>query len=313
MSTPFKPITGTFLDEMTVDIPSQNWGPTEWAAEFDRYVTDGVDTVVLIRAGCGPRLACPSKAVAAHVPTLPVYVDLVELFLDLAAARGIKFFFGLYDSNHYWYRYDWQTEVAINRELIREVVDTYAGSPAFAGWYLPHETTDSSLRIMDINGSLAEELRALTPSLPILISPFFFGRSDLWNGEDLRSRPREPDEHVRIWEEIFARYAGLVDFCAFQDGTVDLLRVPEYLEATSAAARAHGIAPWVNVEVFDRDMPIKFPPIDWRLLAHKLDAAQPHVDKIISFELPHFLSPHSMWPSARSLHQRYLELLETRR
>ena len=113
------PITGTFIDEMTVDIPSQNWGRAEWAAEFDRYVTDAIDTVILIRCGCGPRLAFPSKTVAARVPTLPVYVDLVELLLDLAAERGIDFYFGLYDSNVFWYRYDWRTEVDLNRELTR--------------------------------------------------------------------------------------------------------------------------------------------------------------------------------------------------
>ena len=28
-------ITGTFLDEITHDIPSQNWGEEEWAADFD--------------------------------------------------------------------------------------------------------------------------------------------------------------------------------------------------------------------------------------------------------------------------------------
>ena len=28
-------ITGTFLDEITHDIPSANWGPEEWAADFD--------------------------------------------------------------------------------------------------------------------------------------------------------------------------------------------------------------------------------------------------------------------------------------
>jgi Domain of unknown function (DUF4434) len=303
------PITGTFIDEMTVDIPSQNWGRAEWAAEFDRYVTDAIDTVILIRCGCGPRLAFPSKTVAARVPTLPVYVDLVELLLDLAAERGIDFYFGLYDSNVFWYRYDWRTEVDLNRELIKEAWDRYGASSAFAGWYLPHETTDSSLRIIDINGNLAEQIRTLTPNLPILVSPFFFGRSDLWNGSDLRSKPREPDEHVRVWAEIFDRYSGLVDHCAFQDGTVDLLRVEEYLEATAAAARSAGISPWVNIEIFDRDMPIKFPPIDWRLLAHKIHAAQRHVDKLISFELAHFMSPHSMWASARHLHQRYREFL----
>jgi hypothetical protein len=303
----YLPITGTFLDEITVDIPSQNWGPQEWATEFGTLAASGIDTVILIRAGCGERLACPSAAISQRVPTLPVYADLVRLFLDLAAEHGITFYLGLYDSNVFWYRYDWQTELELNLAFIDEVCDRYAGSPAFGGWYLPHETTDSSLRILDLNTALARRVKSVTPGLPVLVSPFFFGRSDLWNGTDLRSRPREPDEHARIWDEIFGHYAGLVDYCAFQDGTADPLRVAEYYAASTEVAARHGIRSWANVETFDRDMPIRFPPADWRKLAHRLDAVQPHVEKIISFELPHFMSPNSTWPSARHLYARYQE------
>jgi len=45
------------------------------------------------------------------------------------------------------------------------------------GWYLSHETPDTSKRILDIHTSLAEEIRKVS-DLPILISPFFDGRFD---------------------------------------------------------------------------------------------------------------------------------------
>lgn len=308
---PYQAITGTFLDEITVDIPSQNWGAREWATEFDTMRGAGIDTVILIRAGLGERLACPSDAVSKRVATLPVYTDLVRLFLDLAAERGMSFYFGLYDSHYFWYRYDWKTEVDVNLAFIDEVWERYGDSPAFQGWYLPHETTDSSLRILDINTTLAARLREIS-GLPILISPFFLGRADMAATTDPRQQPRSPEEHVRIWEEIFGRYAGLVDHCAFQDGTVEIARSAEYFAATAEAARRYGITSWANIETFDRDMPIKFPPTDWRKLAHKLDAVQPHVDKIISFEFSHFLSPNSVWPAARNLYDRYTEHLATR-
>ena len=58
----------------------------------------------------------------------------------------------------------------------------------------------------------------------------------------------------------------------------------------------------------DRDMPIKFPPIDWRKLEYKMDAArEAGVDKLITFEFSHFMSPNSMYPSARQLFKRYCE------
>lgn len=304
------PISGTFIDEMTVDIPSQNWGPAEWEREFDTFVEAGIDTVILIRAGCGERLACPSPAVARRVSTLPVYVDLVQLFLDLATSHEIDFYLGLYDSNVFWYRYDWRRELEINFEFIDEIHDRYGNAPALRGWYLPHETADSSLRIMDLNTALAGRLKALRPDLPVLVSPFFFGRSDLWNGTDLRQRPRDPEEHAQIWDELFGCYEGLVDFCAFQDGTADILRIGEYYSASQQVAKRHGIVSWANVETFDRDMPIKFPPTDWRKLVHRLEMVQPYVEKVITFEFSHFMSPNAANPSARLLYQRYRDQLE---
>src|SRR5579863_2731424 len=144
-------ITGTFLDEVTHDIAAHNWGREDWAREFDTFVTVGLDTVVLIRAGWGERLACPSQAVSRHVTTLPVYIDMVELFLELCDVRDLNFYFGLYDSGYFWHRYDWQTEVAINKDFAREIWGRYGDHPSFRGWYLPHETPDTSERILDIN------------------------------------------------------------------------------------------------------------------------------------------------------------------
>ncbi len=303
-NVPYHAITGTFLDEITHDIPSQNWGAVEWAREFDTFVEAGIDTVIIIRSGYAERLSCPSTTIAARRPVLPVYVDLVRLFLDLAAERGIKLYFGLYDSGYHWYRNDWTVEVDINREYLREMHATYGDSPAFQGWYLPHETSDSGLRIIDINTSLAKEIRAIS-DLPILVSPYFHSRADF--AHDTRTVPRTPEEHVRAWKEIFEHYSGLVDYCAFQDGTADLLALEEITAATAAEAAKHGITLWSNLETFDRDMPIKFPPTDWRKLAHKLDVVQPYVEKVITFEFSHFLSPNSMWPSAHALYDRYRE------
>jgi hypothetical protein len=57
-------------------------------------------------------------------------------------------------------------------------------------------------------------------------------------------------------------------------------------------------------------MPINFLPIDWRNLLYKIEVAgQSEVEKLITFEFSHFMSPNSMWPSARSLYQRYREYI----
>lgn len=305
----YLPVTGTFIDEMTHDIPAQNWGLDEWTTEFDTFVRAGIDTVIIIRTGYGEKLACPSSVLSERVQTLPVHADLVDLFLTLAADRGISVYVGLYDSGYYWHRNDWTVEVDINKEYLHELHTRYGSRPGFSGWYLPHETTDSGSRIIDINTTLAAEIKEIS-SLPILVSPFFAGRAG--TGSGVRTQPRTPEEHARVWEEMFERYAGLVDYCAFQDGTADLLALSELTAATAEVANRHGIRLWSNFESFDRDVHIKFPPIDWRKMAHKLDVVQPHVEKIITFEFSHFMSPNSMWQSARNLYRRYWDHLAAR-
>jgi hypothetical protein len=134
----YKTITGTFLDEITHDIASQNWGEKEWTLEFDTMVEAGIDTVVLIRAGYRERLAYPSAVVPEHVRTLPVDEDLIDLFLRLCGPRDISFFLGTYDSGRFWHDYEWRKEVEVNRALVRELWDRYGGHPALGGWYLSH-------------------------------------------------------------------------------------------------------------------------------------------------------------------------------
>jgi len=50
-SADLKPTTGTFLDGIPCDIPSQNWGRTEWQKQFAVFEEMGMDTVVIIRVG----------------------------------------------------------------------------------------------------------------------------------------------------------------------------------------------------------------------------------------------------------------------
>ena len=183
------------------------------------------------------------------------------------------------------------------------------------GWYLSHETPDTSKRILDIHTSLAEEIRKVS-DLPILISPFFDGRFDpsqVSQHLDPAGGRRSVEEHVEQWDEYFSRLGGLIDFCAFQDGTVEMLDLEEYVRASAELARRHGVEPWSNLESFDRDVPMKFPPIDSRKLLYKLETVQPYVSKVVTFEFSHFMSPNSMCPSARMLYRRYREFVASAR
>lgn len=292
-------ITGTFLDEITHDIPSQNWGPEEWAADFDVMRQVGIDTVIIIRSGYREQAVFNSWVLRKHRPMLPVRQNLAELFLDLAHANGMRLFWGIYDPGD-WAQHG-QYALEINREFMQEVCEQYGSHPAFAGWYITFELCRNQPGQVDLVVAAGRHAKSLTPDLPTLISPFVAGRKAP-PGEAPVSRAQHEDE----WGGIFRRIRECIDIVAFQDGHIDYLDLPDYLTANLRLAREAGIQCWSNVETFDRDMPIKFPPIDWRKLEFKMDVArEAGVDKLITFEFSHFLSPHSMYASAHTLFGRY--------
>jgi len=131
-------ITGTFLDEISHDIPHQNWGPKEWEQDFQHMAAMGIDTVIMIRSGYCRFITYPSPYLmdqGCHCPP----VDLVELFLTLSNKYGLNFYFGLYDSGRYWDTGDMQYETERNRFVIDEAWKRYGHHPSFKGWNLSME------------------------------------------------------------------------------------------------------------------------------------------------------------------------------
>jgi NADH/F420H2 dehydrogenase subunit C len=59
-------ITGTFIDEISHDIPHQNWGPSEWEKDFQYMQAAGIDTVIVIRCGYRNFLTYPSNYLIKH-------------------------------------------------------------------------------------------------------------------------------------------------------------------------------------------------------------------------------------------------------
>ena len=59
-------IKGTFLDEISHDIPHQNWGEAEWDRDFGYMREAGIDTVILIRCGYRRWQTFPSRVLTAE-------------------------------------------------------------------------------------------------------------------------------------------------------------------------------------------------------------------------------------------------------
>jgi hypothetical protein len=303
-------ITGTFLDEISHDIPAQNWGVKEWDRDFRAMKAVGIDTVVLIRSGYRRWMTYPSDVLQKQRDGFAPPVDLVRMFLDLSEKYGMAFHFGLYDSGEFWHKGDFQKEVDLNRMVTDEVWAKYGSSPAFNGWYITQEISRSVLSIVEIYASIGRHCKDLSGGLPVLISPYIEGCKDIsaFSGDVNRQNGITPEQHEKEWNEIMSGISGVVDIVAFQDGHVDFAELLEFLQINQALADKHSLRCWTNSESFDRDMPIKFLPIKWEKLLLKLDAARKAgVEKAITFEFSHFMSPYSAYTQAWGLFDRYCE------
>lgn len=308
-------ITGTFLDEISHDIPHQNWSEKAWEQDFVHMRNMGIDTVILIRSGYRRFITYPSAYLMQQGCYRPP-VDLVEMFLSLADRFGMRFYFGLYDSGAYWDTGNMQHEIDHNRFVIDEVWKQYAHHPSFQGWYLSMEISRKTSGAIEAFRSLGMQCKQVSNGLPTLISPWIDGKKAVLaaSGQITKEDAVSLEAHTREWTEIFDGIQGAVDAVAFQDGHIDYHELDDFFRINKQMADRFGMQCWTNAESFDRDMPIKFLPIKWEKLKMKLEAAQrAGYDKAITFEFSHFMSPQSMYPSAHHLYQRYMDYQQNKK
>ena len=295
-------VTGTFLDEISHDIPHQNWGEKEWDRDFAAMKAAGIDTVILIRCGHKRFITFPSKYLMENEQCYCPPLDLVELFLTLADKYDMAFYFGLYDSGKYWHRKECEKELDISKFVAEEVWKNYGHHKSFKGWYLNCEISRNSIGMTNLYRDLGNFVNDLSGNLSTMISPYICG---------VKVCPEKPVtiiEHEHDWDIILSEIKGAVDIVAFQDGQCTYEELPDYLALNHQLASRYGMTSWTNCETFDRDMPWRFPPIKWEKMRLKLEAAgKAGVDKAITFEFSHFMSPNSMYQSAHGLYDRYME------
>ena len=306
------PITGTFLDEISHDIPHQNWGPREWRMDFEKMKAIEIDTVIMIRCGYKKWLTYPSQVLSGMGCFVPSF-DLVQLFLNLSEEFGMDFYFGLFDSGQFWSDpRSFNREIEINLKVIDEVWDRYGKHPAFKGWYVCQEVSRKVIGAIDLYCTLGRHCKQISGGLPTLISPYIDGTKAILSSQASLTKQEKITlaQHETEWDEILDAISGHIDMVAFQDGHVPLEQLSDYLLINKSLMDKYRIVCWSNAESFDRDMPIKFLPIKWEKLLIKLQAAQAAgIEKAITFEFSHFMSPNSAYIQAHHLYNRYNETL----
>lgn len=306
-------ITGTFLDEISHDIPHQNWGKKEWDTDFLHMKNAGIDTVILIRSGYRKFVTYPSSYLLSKGCYKPP-IDLVELFLTLAEKYQMQFYFGLYDSGAYWDTGNMKTEIDHNRFVIDEVWKQYGHNNAFKGWYLSMEISRKTKGAIESFYTLGKQCKEVSNGLSTFISPWIDGKKAVMASSSTISKNDVVSivEHEKEWNEIFDGIKDVVDAVAFQDGHIEYDELDAFFGVNKKLADKYGLKCWTNAETFDRDMPIKFLPIKFEKLRMKLEAAKrAGYDKAITFEFSHFMSPQSMYASAHHLYKRYMEYIKT--
>lgn len=290
------PITGTFIDEITYDIPSSNWSNQQWKDELVTMKEIGIDTLVFIRGGLGAKTIFPCECL--HTTHRD---DFAGLILREAAEQNMKVYFGLYISNIDWNGGDVKTEIKLNQPFIKEAYARYGQLPSFEGWYIPHETSKNVLNIDDLMEGLGRLCKECDSSKKVLISPFF--ESELLAPDNYLT----PDQHLEEWQKILKKAGQYIDICAFQDGTAPLNQMSTYYGAVKQLCERFGMSLWVNAETFERDVRCMYYPIPFTDLKQKLTLHEAYAEKIITFEFSHFMSPQSIYPSAHNLFERYKE------
>ena len=307
-------ITGTFLDEISHDIPHQNWGEKEWDLDFQHMKRIGIDTVIMIRSGYRKFITYPSKYLLKKGCYMPS-VDLLDMYLRLAQKYGMKFYFGLYDSGRYWETGDLSWEIEDNKYVIDEVWENYGHYNSFGGWYISGEISRATKGAIEAFHAMGKQCKDVSGGLPTFISPWIDGKKAVMaSGSSLtKDEAVSVEQHEREWNEIFDGIHDVVDACAFQDGHIDYDELDAFFTVNKKLADKYGMKCWTNAETFDRDMPIKFFPIKFDKLRMKLEAAKrAGYDKAITFEFSHFMSPQSAYLQAGHLYDRYREYFNLR-
>lgn len=224
-------ITGTFLDEISHDIPHQNWGLKEWDRDFQYMKAIGIDTVIMIRSGYRKFITYPSKYLLGKGCYMPS-VDLLEMFLKLAEKYGMKFYFGLYDSGRYWDTGDLSWEIEDNKYVIEEVWESYGKRyKSFGGWYISGEISRATKGAIDAFHAMGKQCKDVSGGLPTFISPWIDGKKAVMaSGNKLtKEEAVSVQQHEKEWNEIFDGIHDVVDACAFQDGHIDYDELDAFL------------------------------------------------------------------------------------
>ena len=312
-SADLKPITGTFLAPIVNDTGFNNWGLAEWEANFRLIKSLGMDTVIVPVVEfqvAGHR----QSALDPRNTTWPEDPNLLSMCFRLCDKYNLQFYLGGVCNVDNVYAGKWEEEIEENRRFYEMMLDRFGQRKCLHGLYVCLEAIPWQYHWPETVEGILTEMRRLAPGKKTLLSPSLkMPKGDM-------STIYTPEEFIDVYGRMFDRLKGKLDYCAWQDkynkvdcvlGEMQTHELDVWYRATGKICRRNGIGLWANVESFDRPTAevAAYRQADYRTLIAKIQAASPHVDKLITFEYFTCMSPHAEWGSAGRLLHRYVEAL----
>ncbi|MGC8718244.1 MAG: DUF4434 domain-containing protein [bacterium] len=303
-------ITGTFIQlfkNINYPRPPIDWNAKDWLEEI-RYMKEvKIDTLIIQYAIYDNDAYYPSKYGKMITRT-----DQIENILSACQKEKLSVYLGLTLDSKWW---KGVSEIKFLNQLkersiavAKELLSKYGRYKCIKGWYLPFEIEDRAWINPEREDVLTKflkdtvkGLKNLTPKFPIIISPYFLGIIP-------------PKELAPRWAKLF-KLAG-IDMVAIQDGSgrmnykISNEKTHEYFRAFKEELRKDNIELWVDMEIYHqtKDWPNwDAEPTSIESIKERLEVEGPLVEKIVSFEFTHYMSPR-MGKKQEKLYQDYRRL-----
>lgn len=238
--------------------------------------------------------------------------DPLGTILAAAEQRGFGVWLGLSLDPNYWQGvFDPTASAAENTALMLELEELYGSSPALVGYYLPEEIDDRSFVTERAHEAMIQYLGAMATAAheqvgrPVMVAPYFGIAPNAL-------------AYAAWWDTTLERAA--IDVIAMQDGVGTRRTTAEEGEpvyaALAAVARKHGVALWSDLEIFEQihgwpvdELAWQATPARIETVLLQLELEAPHVQKFVTFDFTHHMSPR-LGGMAADLYAGYLEYLE---
>jgi hypothetical protein len=272
----------------------------DWTQELDAMRAVGLETIVVQYLQYNERSFMPSDRDA---------VDPTQQILTFADEHGMRVFLGTLADDGWW-RWDegyLKTSLARRKQLIRTIHARYGHHRSFAGWYFTEEVSGnlSSARVLQLRDyfrAQSDDCKSMR-NQPVAFAPFF---SDLTPLESMR----------RIYDTLLD--GSGIDVLMLQDGVgargwdrdLEARTVP-FFRMFHEVCERRKVALWADVESFQRKDPAResgFVPTSPARMIRQLKAVAPHVEKLVTFDFFHYMSPRR-GDAQRKLYEGYRSYL----